>query len=122
LLTVQQLAKLPIVQVFAGVRFQPIDADEVADRLVELALGSPSGLVPDIGGPRIYEMADLVRSYLRASGKHRPILPLPLPGKAARAMRDGANLAPDRAVGHRTWEEFLAERVGVPGDRELAPA
>jgi hypothetical protein len=28
-----------------------------------------------------------------------------------KAVRDGANLAPGRAVGRRTWEEFLAERV-----------
>jgi hypothetical protein len=34
-----------------------------------------------------------------------------LPGQAARAIRAGANLAPDRAVGQRTWEEFLAEQA-----------
>jgi hypothetical protein len=39
-----------------------------------------------------------------------------LPGRAARAYRAGANLAPDRAVGRRTWEEFLAERMS-PGTR-----
>jgi hypothetical protein len=39
-------------------------------------------------------------------------VPLRLPGKAARAYRAGANLAPDHAVGHRTWEDFLAERLG----------
>ena len=33
-------------------------------------------------------------------------------GKAARAIRAGANLAPNRAVGHLTWEDFLGERVG----------
>jgi hypothetical protein len=38
-------------------------------------------------------------------------MPVRLPGRAARAMRAGANLAPDRAVGHRTWEEFLAEQI-----------
>jgi hypothetical protein len=54
---------------------------------------------------------DLLHSYLRASGKRRPMVPVPLPGKAARAVRAGANLAPGRAVGHRTWEDFLAERV-----------
>jgi len=26
-------------------------------------------------------------------------------------FRSGANLAPERAVGQRTWEEFLAERA-----------
>jgi uncharacterized protein YbjT (DUF2867 family) len=105
------LAKLPLMPVLAGVRFQPIDAGEVAARLVELALGKPSGLVPDIGGPRVYRMDELLRGYLRASHRRRLLMPVRLPGKAARAVRAGANLAPGRAVGHRTWEDFLAERL-----------
>jgi hypothetical protein len=68
------------------------------------SLGEPSGLVSDIAGPRVYEMKELLRSCLRAGHRHRLILPLPLPGK-------GANLALEQAVGHRTWEEFLASRV-----------
>jgi uncharacterized protein YbjT (DUF2867 family) len=115
LLTVRQLARLPVVPVPAGWRVQPVDAGEVADRLVELALGPPAGLVADLGGPRVYEMTTLVPEYLRATGRHRPTLPVRLPGRAARAYRAGANLAPDRAVGRRTWEEFLADRLG-PGD------
>jgi uncharacterized protein YbjT (DUF2867 family) len=112
LMAVQQMARLPVTPVPAGFRFQPVDAGEVADRLVELALAKPVGLVPDIGGPRVYEMADLVRSYLKSRGKRRPILPVWLPGAAARALRGGANLtAPDRAVGRRTWEDFLAARM-----------
>jgi uncharacterized protein YbjT (DUF2867 family) len=113
-----QLARLPVIPVAAGFGFQPIDAGEVAARLAELALGPPAGLVPDLAGPRVYPMADLVRAYLRASGRRRPILPLPLPGRAARAIRSGANLAPDRAVGHVTWEEFLAGQLaGGPPPR-----
>jgi uncharacterized protein YbjT (DUF2867 family) len=107
----QQLAKLPVAPVPAGFRFQPVDTGEVAARLVELTLGEPSGLVPDMGGPRVYGAAELLRSYLRASKRRRLIVPVWLPGKAARAFRAGANLAPEQAVGHRTWEEFLAERV-----------
>jgi uncharacterized protein YbjT (DUF2867 family) len=112
----QQMAKLPVIPVPAGFRFQPVDEGEVADRLVELALGTPAGMVPDMGGPKVYAMAELVRGYLRASGKHRIVMPIWIPGRAARAFRAGANLAPERAVGHRTWEDFLAERVGSPGD------
>jgi hypothetical protein len=67
--------------------------------------------VPDLAGPRVYEMRELVRGYLRARRKHRAIVPVRPPGKAGRAFRNGANLAPDRAVGRRTWEEFLAARV-----------
>ena len=119
-LTVSQLAKLPFIPVPSGFRFQPIDPGEVAARLVQLALGAPSGVVPDMGGPRVYDMDELVRSYLQATGRHRPIIRLPLPGKAAGAFRDGANLAPERAVGRRTWEEFLAERVSTASDRRVA--
>jgi uncharacterized protein YbjT (DUF2867 family) len=108
----QQMAKLPLIPVPAGFRFQPIDAGEVAARLAELALGKPAGLVPDMGGPRVYGVADLLRGYLRATGRHRPIVPVRLPGKAADAVRAGANLAPEQAVGQRTWEDFLAAQLG----------
>jgi uncharacterized protein YbjT (DUF2867 family) len=111
LVAVRALARLPVVVVPAGWRFQPVDARDVADRLVELALGAPAGLVADLGGPRTYELAGLVRSYLRATDRHRLVVPLRTPGRAARAVRAGANLAPDQAVGRRTWEEFLAERL-----------
>lgn len=112
LTTVQAMAKLPIVPVPSGMRFQPIEAGEVAARLVELALGEPAATVLDLAGPHVYPMSELVRSYLTATGKHRLLIPMCLPGRAARAIRDGANLAPERAVGHRTWEDFLTERVG----------
>jgi uncharacterized protein YbjT (DUF2867 family) len=107
----QQLGKLPVLPVPAGIRCQPIDAGEVAARLVELSLGKPSGLVGDMGGPRVYELTDLIRSYLRASHRRRLLMPVRLPGKAAQAVRAGAILAPDQAVGHRTWEDFLADRL-----------
>ena len=113
--TAAAMARMPVIPVPSGFRFQPIDTGEVADRLVELALGAPAGRVPDMAGPRVYEMAELVRGYLRATGKRRLLVPLWLPGRAAAAFRAGANLAPDRAVGRRTWEDFLAERVRSHG-------
>jgi uncharacterized protein YbjT (DUF2867 family) len=123
LVVAQQMAKLPVIPVPAGFRFQPVDTGEVAARLVELTFGKPSGLVPDMGGPRVYGMAELLRGYLRASKRRRrPIVPLWLPGKAARVFRDGANLAPERAVGHRSWEEFLADRVRGPAGQDGDPA
>jgi uncharacterized protein YbjT (DUF2867 family) len=110
--TLEQLAKLPIMPVFGGMSFQPIDSAAVADRLVELALGQPAGLVSPIGGPQVYRMEELARTYLDATGRSKPIFGMPIFGAAARAQKSGVNLAPDRAVGGRTWEEFLADRVG----------
>ncbi|RIK39906.1 MAG: NmrA family transcriptional regulator [Chloroflexi bacterium] len=116
LTTAQQMARLPVIPIPARFRFQPVDAGEVAARLVELALGSPAGLAPDMAGPKVYSMGELLRGYLRASHRCRPMIPVWLPGKAAGAVRAGANLAPGQAVGRRTWEEFLADRVSSSSD------
>ena len=56
-----QLAKLPIIPIPSGFRVQPIDANEVADRLADLALGPPAGRVPDIAGPNVYRANELLR-------------------------------------------------------------
>jgi uncharacterized protein YbjT (DUF2867 family) len=111
LIVAKALAKLPVIPDPTGSRFQPVDAGEVAERMAELALGEPSGLVPDMAGPKMYTLAEVVNSYLSRVGKRRPQVPVHLPGQAARALRAGANLAPDRAVGKRTWEDFLTERI-----------
>jgi uncharacterized protein YbjT (DUF2867 family) len=104
----RQMATMPVMPLWGGARFQPVDSGEIAARLVELALDKPSGLVPDFAGPQVYGMEELARSYLRAVGKRRLTISPKAPGKAAAAYRAGANLAPERAVGRRTWEDFLA--------------
>lgn len=121
--TARAMAKLPVVPRPGGLRLQPVAADEVAARLVELALDRPPGRVADLVGPEVHPMGDLVRGYLRAAGKHRPMLPLRIPGKAGRAYRAGDNLVLEGAmVGKRTWADFLADTVSpTPGTASGAP-
>jgi uncharacterized protein YbjT (DUF2867 family) len=107
----KMMAKMPVVMAPSRTRFQPIAAGEVAGRLVELALGEPAGMVPEMGGPAAYQMKDLIRGYLRVARRHRPIVSMRMPGNASRAFRDGANLTPNRAVGVRSWEDFLTASV-----------
>ena len=52
---------------------QPVDAGEVADRLVALAAGEPRGRVPDLGGPEVRDFRELAATYLRATGRRRPV-------------------------------------------------
>ncbi|MFV2172604.1 SDR family oxidoreductase [Actinomadura sp. LOL_011] len=114
LTAVRGMAKLPVMPAPRGVRWQPVDARDVAERLVELALGAPAGMVRDLAGPKVYELAELQRDYLRASGKRRPLLPVGMPGKAGRAYKAGDNLSLDGPdFGRRTWEDFLAEEFGA---------
>lgn len=101
-------ARLPVMPLPAGFRFQSIDTGDVAERLVGLALHAPAGRVEDMGGPQVLDVRQLAGTYLMLTGKRRPLLSVPVPGGIARAYRQGRHLAPDHAVGRRTFEEFLA--------------
>lgn len=105
-------AKLPVIPIPGGLRLQPVDADDVAARLVELALDEPAGLIRDLAGPKVYGIGELVRGYLQAASKRRLLMPVRMPGKVGRAYRAGSNLTLEGGdVGKRTWEDFLAERL-----------
>jgi uncharacterized protein YbjT (DUF2867 family) len=101
-------ARLPVMALPAGFRFQPIDTGDVADRLAGLALGAPAGRVTDMGGPQVLDVRQLASTYLMLTCKRRRLLSVPLPGAIARAYREGHHLAPEHAAGTRTFEEFLA--------------
>lgn len=103
-------AKLPVVPMPKGIRVQPVAVEEVAARLAELAVPTPSGRVPDMGGPEIDTLPELARTYLRATGRHRRVLPIPLTGKAYAGFRRGGNLTPSHASGRRTFGEYAAGR------------
>ncbi|MFJ3228805.1 SDR family oxidoreductase [Streptomyces sp. NPDC086783] len=104
------LSKVPVLLLPAGVSDQPVEVSEVADRLVELAVGAPAGRVEDMGGPEVRTFPSLARAYLRATGKRRPLVGVRLAGKAYRGMRAGGHLTPEHAVGKGTFEEYLARR------------
>ncbi|WP_338742913.1 SDR family oxidoreductase [Actinomadura luteofluorescens] len=106
------LTKVPGLMLLPrGLRDQPVDVGEVAGRLAELALAAgPARRVDDMGGPEVLTAEEMMRDYLEARGLRRPVrIPVPLPGRAARGFREGRHLTPDRAVGKRTWRQFLAE-------------
>ncbi|RCG16877.1 NAD-dependent epimerase/dehydratase family protein [Streptomyces diacarni] len=116
LTTVQR--RMPVVVAPSGFRFQPVDVTEVAGRLAELVGREPAGRVPDMGGPRVLDAREAAAQVLRATGRSRRVVGLPLPGRTARAFRRGGNLAPDHATGAGTFEEFLANRYGHPGPHD----
>jgi uncharacterized protein YbjT (DUF2867 family) len=112
-MAVRFLDRLPVMAVPRGFLGQPIDAGEVASRLVELALSGPSERVPDIGGPEVSTMAGATRDYLRAKGSRRRLIEVPVPGQTARAFREGALVCPDQAYGKIRWQDFLRTEMGT---------
>jgi uncharacterized protein YbjT (DUF2867 family) len=88
---------------------QPIDVREVASALVAAAEAGPAGKLPDLGGPEVVAFAELLRRWKRASATRGLVVPLPVPGARGRYLRSGAMCCPDRALGTRTFDAWLAE-------------
>ncbi|MGD8166097.1 SDR family oxidoreductase [Herbiconiux sp. P16] len=115
---VRSMARLPLLPAPRGLRFEPVDRDEVAARLAELTLGAPAGRVPDLAGPEVLDIPQLAAAYAAARAgadariRHRRPLPVRLPGAVGRAYRAGDNLAAsDAQRGGVTWRSFLARRA-----------
>lgn len=107
------LARLPVMPC-PDVQMQPVDVEEVASRLASLAVGPPSGRVPDVGGPQVESFEELARTYLESVGSSKRLWPVSPPGAMMAAARSGGLLAPDRAVGSRTFADFMAESAASP--------
>ncbi|GCE15530.1 SDR family oxidoreductase [Tengunoibacter tsumagoiensis] len=100
------------ITVPAGTRFQPIDTREVAAALVQLVEQEAAGHIPDIGGPEILTIEDMIETYQRVLHKKGVIRaegPEVLSGEYYDAFRSDEKLIPDRAVARITWERFLQE-------------
>lgn len=87
-------------------RFQPIDAGEVSDRLADLVEGGPSRRVGDAGGRDVVSLREL--AAIRRRVTRRPTLLLPVPAIGfLKDFDDGRQLCPDDRVGRRRWDEWL---------------
>src|SRR5258708_30973366 len=69
----------------------------------------PCGRPPDMGGPQVCPSEELARIWLKQRDMHRAILPIFLPGKMVRALRQGGNTCPQQATGTVSWEAWLQQ-------------
>lgn len=92
-------------------RLQPVDPDEVARVVAEVAEGGPVGGRVSVGGPVIHELRELAALWRSARGRRALIARLPLPTELGRALRDGA-LTDMRAdhLGERTFTDWLSRK------------
>ncbi|WP_406353351.1 SDR family oxidoreductase [Streptomyces sp. NBC_00658] len=94
-------------------RTQPVAAREVAQHLVKLTLAPAQGMAPELAGPRVEQLVDMVRRLLRARQQRRLVLPVRLPGPAGAAMAgDGQLPLGPGPRGSQTFDEWLAAHVG----------
>ncbi|WP_026410885.1 SDR family oxidoreductase [Actinomadura oligospora] len=98
----------PIALVPTG-RVQPVAVREVAEALVDAALGAPQGMAPELAGPRVESLVGMARSLIAAGGaRRRPVLPVYLPG----GMSSGGLLPTGAGPrGTQTFADWLKEQT-----------
>lgn len=107
----ERLSRLPVMPIPRDTRLQPIDPVDVATALVDILERGPAPGMSEIGGPHVYQAADLARSHKAATGHRARILRLNYPGITGAALRAGAALTSNRAEGGRTWNDFVASKL-----------
>jgi NADH dehydrogenase len=109
----ERFSYLPALPVSGSGRaqYQPIWAEDVADCvLAALMATGPRRRTFELGGPETLSYDDIVRAALEASGRHRPLLHVPLPVVRAslRALRPVAG-----PKVFATWEEAELMEVSM---------
>lgn len=94
-----------------GRRYQPVACADVADFVIGLLTRPPANAVVEMGGPEVFEAAELAAIYAEVMGQPRPGLrPAPeSPGETRDALT-----TPSHREGRVTWRQYLeAQRDGV---------
>lgn len=77
------LGALGVILVGRGWQIQPVDVNEVAERLVELSGRPAQGMLPEFGGPEVLTWEGMFRSWRAAGGRASPSSPFRSPAATA---------------------------------------
>ena len=115
-----RFSRLPAVPISGSGRavYEPIWAEDVADAVMGALSNGASGSF-DLAGPEILSYDDIVRATLRASGRRRRLLHVPLP--VVRASLKGLRRVAGPKV-FATWEEAELMEEPMVSERGTADA
>jgi uncharacterized protein YbjT (DUF2867 family) len=97
-----------VIRIPSGMRFQPVDTREVAQKLVH-CLDESSGLVDQFGGPEVLAFEEMAQNYLDITETKTLFEPLNIAGERFDLFRSGINLCPENAFGKISWKNFLQD-------------
>ncbi|WP_284976439.1 NAD(P)H-binding protein [Arthrobacter sp. efr-133-TYG-104] len=109
----QSGAKLRLIPVFRGAKFQSISPNDVARGLLESAFAGPDTeqhSVRTLGGPEVQSMRQMAEQWREITGRGGRIVELPLPGRLGDFLRAGHNLSPGEWRGTETFVSWLEMR------------
>ena len=103
-----------VLTVPADIRLQPVAADDVGERLVQIATGAPGRLISVFGGPQVLSLQAMGEAYRRAGGPVTSVRVSPVANPMLNAWRAGDHLIPEHPDGTVSWQQFLEQRRHGP--------
>ncbi|MGR0158846.1 SDR family oxidoreductase [Paenarthrobacter nitroguajacolicus] len=106
-------AKVRLIPIFKGVRFQSISTADVAAALLQAALDDSKSAqhhLVTIAGPEALSMRQMAECWKSGTGARGKIIELPLPGPMGDFLRAGHNLSPEQPYGTETFVSWLEKR------------
>ncbi|GAA2848451.1 NAD(P)H-binding protein [Paenarthrobacter ilicis] len=107
-------ARIRLIPVFRGARFQTISTIDVARILLDAALAGPTTMRHSLvtaGGPEVLGMREMAESWKAVTGARGVVVTVPLPGPMGAYLAAGHNLVPDRRLGTETFVSWLEKRT-----------
>jgi uncharacterized protein YbjT (DUF2867 family) len=105
--TLDRMLSHRLFPVTAHLAFQPLDAGDLAERLVSLIEAGPVQRAEDLGGPGVLSLREIVAARRAATGRRTMLIPVPALGPL-RSLDAGYHLCPDHPGGHITWKQWLS--------------
>jgi uncharacterized protein YbjT (DUF2867 family) len=93
----------------ARARFQPVEVGEAAEAVARVAIDLPRLARVTVAGPEVHDLRALGRVWSEVTGRRAVGIPIPLPGRLGRALRDGRLTCPNPDVrGTQTFAAWVA--------------
>ena len=99
----------------ARIPLQPVDVREVATVVADTAEAEPTGGTTEFAGPERRTVAEFARTWRLETGGRALVLPIPLLGRTAAALRAGGLTHPGAWTGRGTFAEYVRARHAPAG-------
>lgn len=109
---ISKLLSLPVGFVPKKLLDQPIHVDTVSQELYRLAQAGPQQTILNMGGPQVLDAGTMTQRWMKHRNVAKPIIPIPIIGELMKQFATGDHTCAEKAVGSKTWDDYLAERYG----------
>ncbi len=107
---IEKMLRPPVGFVPKKLKFQPVQLEAVARRLVTVVQSQPEGKLLQMGGPAVLSLGEMADTWLAFQQRRKYVVGLPVVGSFMRALAQGHATCPEVTPQSDTWEQYLRKK------------